>query len=193
MKPQLQVATFLPRGVSIELMSGMGFWLSSSIGEMFFKQCCCSVAQLTLCDHVDCSQASRSITISQSLRKLKSIESVMPPNHLMLCFPFLPPSVFLSIKVSSNESVLHIRWPKYWSLSFSISPFNEHSGLISFRIDWFVQGTFKSLLQHHSTKASILQYLAFFIVQLSHSHMTTGKIIALTRWTFVGKVNVSMF
>ena len=103
MKPQLQVATFLPRGVSIELMSGMGFWLSSSIGEMFFKQCCCSVAQLTLCDHVDCSQASRSITISQSLRKLKSIESVMPPNHLVLCCPLLLlPSVFPSIRVFSN-------------------------------------------------------------------------------------------
>ena len=132
-----------------------------------------------------------SFAISGSLLKLMSIESVMPSNHRHP-LPLLP-SVFPSIRVFSNELALHIRWPKYWSLSFSISPFNEHSGLISFRIDWFVQGTFKSLLQHHSTKASILQYLAFFIVQLSHPHMTTGKIIALTRWTFVGKVNVSMF
>ncbi|XDA72614.1 hypothetical protein R6Z07M_002884 [Ovis aries] len=122
-----------------------------------------------------------------------SIESVMPSNHLILCHPlFLLSSVFPSIRVFSNESVLHIRWPKYWSFSFSISPFNEYSGLLSFRIDWFnllaVQETLKSLLQHHSSKASILWHSAFFIVQLSYPYMTTGKTIALTRQTFVGKV-----
>ena len=121
------------------------------------------------------------------------IESVMPPNHLILCHPLvLPPSVFPSIRVFLNESVLHIRWPKYWSFSFNISPYSEYSGLISFRMDWLdllaVQGTLKSLLQHHSSKASILWHSAFFIVQLSHPYMTTGKTIALTRWTFVGKV-----
>ena len=121
-----------------------------------------------------------------------SIESVMPSNHLILCCPFLlPPSIFPSIWVFSNESALHIRWPKYWSFSFNISPSNEHPGLI-FRMDWLdlfaVQGTLKSLLQHHSSRALILQPSAFFIVQLSHPNMTTGKIIALTRWTFVGKV-----
>jgi len=125
-----------------------------------------------------------------------SIESVIPSNHLILCRPLLlSPSIFPSIRVFSNESVLHIRWPKYWSFSFNISPSNEHSGLISFRMDWLdllaVQGTLKSLLQHHSSKASILWHLAFFIVQLSHPYMTTGKTIALTRWTFVG--NVSAF
>ena len=123
-------------------------------------------------------QASLSITNSWSLLKLMSIESMMPSNHLILCCPlFLPPSIFPSIRVFSNESVLHIRWPKYWSFSFSISPSNEYSGLISFTIDWFdlaVQGTLKSLLQHHSSKASILWCSAFFIVQLSHPYMTTG-------------------
>ena len=142
-------------------------------------------------------QASMSITNSQSLLKLMSIESVMPCNHLILYRPFLlPPAIFPSIRVFSNESVLHIKWPNYWSFSFSISPSNEYSGLISFRIDWFnilpVQGTLKSLLQHHSSKASILWCSAFFIVQLSHPHMTTGKTIALTRQTFVGKV-MSLF
>ena len=122
-----------------------------------------------------------------------SIESVMPSNHLILCRPLLlPPSIFPSIRVFSNESVLHIKWPKYCSFSFSISPSNKYSGLISFRMDWLdllaVQGTLKSLLQHHSSKASILQCSAFFTVQLSHPYMTTGKTIALTRWTFVGKV-----
>ena len=116
----------------------------------------------------------------------------MPSRYLILCQPLLLPSIFPSIKVFSNDSVLRIRWPKYWSFSFSISPSNEYSGLISSRIDWFallvVQGTLKSLLQHHSSKASILQCSAFFAVQLSHPHMTTGKTIALTRWTFVGKV-----
>ena len=121
----------------------------------------------------------------------------MPSNHLILCFPLLfPPSIFPSIRVFSNESVLHIRWPKYWSFSFRISPSNEYSGLISFRIDWLdllaVQGTLKSLLQHHSSKALVLRHSAFFIVQLSHPYMTTGKTIALTRRTFVGKV-MSLF
>ena len=137
-------------------------------------------------------QASLSITNSQSLLKLMSIESVMPSNHLILCCPLLPPSIFPSIRVFSNESVLRIRWPKDWSFSFSISPSSEYLGLISFRMDWFdllvVQGTLKSLLQHHSSKTSILWCSAFFIIQLSHPFMTTGKTIALTRWTFVGKV-----
>ena len=140
-----------------------------------------SVAQSgpTLCDAMDCSsQASLSIANSRSLLKLMSIESVMPSNHLILCRPLrLPPSIFPSIRVSSNESALHIRWPKYWSFSFNISPSNKYSGLISFRMDWFdlpaVQGTLKSLLQHHSSKASILQHSAFFIIQLSHPYMTT--------------------
>ena len=126
-----------------------------------------------------------------------SIESVMPSNHLILCQPLLlPPSIFPSFRVFSNESVLRIRWPKYWSFSFNISPSNEYSGLISFRMDWLdllaVQGILKSLLQHHSSKASILQRSAFFMVQLSHPYMTTGETIALTRWTFVGKV-MSLF
>ena len=137
-------------------------------------------------------QASLSMTNSWSLLKLMSIESVMVSNHLILYRPLLlPPSVFPSIRVCSNESALHIRWPKYWCFSISIRPSNEHSGLISFRIDWLdlpaVQGTLKSLLQHHSSKASILWCSALFIVQLSHPYMTTGKTIALTRWTFFGK------
>ena len=137
-------------------------------------------------------QASLSITNSQSLLKLMFIESVMLSN-LILCRPLLlRPSIFPSIRVCSSESVLHIRWPKDWSFSFSISPSNEYSGLISFRIDWLdllaVQGTLKSLLQHHSSKASILQCSAFFMVQLSPPYVTTGKTIALTRWTFVSKV-----
>ena len=126
------------------------------------------------------------------------IELVMLSKYLILCHPLLlPPSIFPSIRVFSNESVLHIRWPKYWSFSLSISPSNEYSGLISFRMDWLdllaVQGTLKSLLQHHSSKASILWCSAFFIVQLSHPYMTTGKTIALTRWTFVGKVMSLLF
>ena len=136
---------------------------------------------------------SLSINYSWSLLELMSFESVMPSNHLILCCPLLlPPSIFPSIRVFSNESVLHIRWPKYWSFSFSISPSNEYSGLMSFRMDWLdllaVQGTLKSLLQHHTSKASILWCSAFFIVQLSYLHMTTGNTIALTRWIFVGKV-----
>ena len=127
-----------------------------------------------------------------------SIESVMTSNHLILCRPFLlPPSVFPTIRVFTNESALRMRWPKYWSFRFNISPSNEHSGLISFRMDWLdllaVQGTLKSLLQHHSSKASILQRSAVFIVQLSHPYMTTGKTIALTRRTFVGKVMSLLF
>ena len=143
-------------------------------------------------------QASLSITNSGSLLRLMSIESVMPSNHLILCCPLLlSPSIFPSIRVFSNESVLHIRWPKYQSLSFNISPSNEHLGLISFRIHGLdllaVQGTLKSLLQHHSSKASILRLSAFFIVQLSHPFMTTGRTIALTRWTLVGKVMSLLF
>ena len=140
-------------------------------------------------------QASLSITNSRSLLKLMSIESVMPSNHLILCCPLLLlPSVFPSIRVFYTESVLPIRWPKDWSFSFNISPSNEHPGLISFRLDLLaVQGTLKSLLQHHSSKASILQRSAFFIVQISYPYMTTGKIIALTRWTFVGKVMSLLF
>ena len=143
-------------------------------------------------------QAFLFITNSQSLLKLTSIESVMPSNHLVLCHPLLlPPSIFPSIRVFSNESVLCIRWPKYWSFSFSISNSNEYLGLISFRIDWFdllaVQGTLKRFLQHHSSKASILWRSAFFMVQLSHPYMTTGKTISLTRWTSVGKVTFLLF
>ena len=147
--------------------------------------------------------ASLSFIISQSLLKFMSIESVMPSNYLILCHPLLLlPSIFPSIRVFSNESALHIRWPKYGSFSFSISASNEYSGLISFRIDWFdllaVQRTLKSLLQHHSSKTSIFWPSAFFMVQLSHSYMTTGKTIALTIQTFVGKglylcTNVSAF
>ena len=143
-------------------------------------------------------QASLSITNSQSLLKLISNESVMPSSHLILCRPLLLlPSIFPSIRVLSNESVLHIRWPKYWSFSFSISPFNEHSRLISSRMDWLdllaVQGTLKGILQHHSSKASILQCSSFFMVQLSYPYKTTGKTISLTRWTFAGKVMSLLF
>jgi len=154
---------------------------------------CSSVAQScpTLCDPMNSAcQASPSITNSRRLPKLMSIELVMPSNHLILCHPLLLlPSIFPSIRVFSNESALHIRWPKYWSFSFNISPSNEHPGLISFRMDWLdllaVQETLKSLLQHHSSKSSILRRSAFFIVQLSHPYMITGKTITVTRWTFV--------
>ena len=143
-------------------------------------------------------QASLSITNSWSLPKPISIESVMSSSHLILCHPlFVLPPIPHSIRVFPNESVLHMRWPKYWSFSFSISPSKEHPALTSFRMDWLdlfaVQGTLKSLLQHHSSKASILQHSAFFTVQLSHPYMTTGKIIALTRRTFVGKVMSLLF
>ena len=138
-------------------------------------------------------QASLSITNSWSLLKLMSIKSVMPSNHLILCYPLLLlPSNFPSIRIFSKGSVLSIRWPKYWSFSFNISPSDEYSGLISFRVEWLdilaVQGTLKSLLHHHSSKSSILRCSAFFIVHLSHPYMTNGKTIALTRCTFVGKV-----
>ena len=141
-------------------------------------------------------QASLSFTISWSLLKLMFIESVMLSNHLVLCHPLLlMPSIFPSIRVFSNELSFRIRWSKYWSFSISIS--NEYSGLISFRIDWFdllaVQGTLKSLLQHYSSKASVLWHSAFFMIQLSHSYMTTGKTIVLARWTFVGKVISLLF
>ena len=143
-------------------------------------------------------QASLSIINCGSPPKLMSIEWVMPSNYLILCCLFLLlPSIFPSIRVFSNKSALCIRWPKYWSFSFNISPSNEHPGLIFFRMDWLdllaVQGTLKSLLQHHSSKASILQCSAFFIVQLSHPYMTTGKTIALIRWIFVGKVMSLLF
>ena len=143
-------------------------------------------------------QASLSITNSQSLPKLMSIELVMPSNHLILCCPLIIlPSIFPSIRVFSNESGLRIRWSKYWSFSFNISPSNEHPGLIFFRMDWLdllaVQGTLKSLIQHYSSKASILQPSTFFIVQLSHPYMTTEKTIALIRWTFVDKVMSLLF
>ena len=146
---------------------------------------------------VPTNQASLSITSSWSPPKPMSTELVMPFNHLILCRPLLRlPSIFPSIRVFSNESVLHIRWPKYWSFSFNISPSNEHSGLI-FRMDWMdllaVQGTLKSLLQHHSSKASIFRCSAFFIVQLSHPYMTTGKTIALARRTYVDKVMSLLF
>ena len=152
--------------------------------------CCCSVAKscLTLCNPVDCSMPGFPLFhCLLEFAQIHATESVMPSNHLILCCPlFLMPSIFPSIRVFFNKSVLHIRWPKYWSFSFSISPSNEYSGLISFRIDWFdllaVQGTLKCL-QHHSSKASIIQHTAFFLVQLLHPYMTTGKTIALIRRT----------
>ena len=166
----------------------------------------CSISSVQLLSHVRlfattqnaACQASLSIANSQSLLKLMSIELLMPSNHLIFCHPLLLlPSIFPSIRGFSNESILHLRWPKCWSFSFSMSPSNEYSGLIFFGMDWLdllaVQGTLKSLLQHHSSKASILRCSAFFIVQLSHPYMTTGKTIALTRWTFVGKVMSLLF
>ena len=162
--------------------------------------CCCSVTHIRLfvTPWTAAHLGFLSFTISQSLLKLMSIESMMPSNHLIFCHPLLfLPSIFPRIRVFSSESVLHIRWPKYQSFSFSISPSSEYSGLISFRIDWFyllaVQGTLKSLLQHHSSKASILWRSAFFMVQFSHPYMATGKIIALIIWTFVGKVISLLF
>ena len=174
-------------------------WITGvqQIVTQYYKSTISSVQSLS-CDRLFATQwtaahqASLPITNSQSLPKLMSIELVMPSYHLFLCCPvLLLPSVFPSIRVFSNESALHIRWPKYWSFSFKISPSNEHPGLISFKINWLdllaVQGTLKSLLQHNS-KASILRHSAFFTVQLSHPYMTTGKTIALTSRTFVGKV-----
>ena len=160
------------------------------ISSLYAKHCVSSVQSLSrvrlfAIPRTAVRQASLSITNSRSLLKLMSIELVMPSNHLILCHPLLlPPSIFPSIRVFSNESVLRIRWPKYWNFSFRIGPSNEHSGLISFRMDWLdllaVQGTLKSLLQHHSSKTSVLWCSAFFIVQLSHPYRTTGKTIALT-------------
>ena len=166
--------------------------------SMFSSLQTLSHVQLFVTPWTAASQASLSITLSVSLLKFMSIESVMPPNHLILCHPLLlPPSIFPSFGFFSNESVLHIRWPKYWSFSFSISPTNEYSGLISFRMDWLdlfaVQGTLKSLLYHHSSKALILWCSACFMVQISHPYMTTGKTISLSRWTFVGKVMSLLF
>ena len=157
-----------------------------------------SLSCVRLCNPMDARQASMSFAISQSLLKLMSIEQVKPSNHFILYGPLpLLPSIFPSIRVFSNESARHIRWSKYWSFSFSNSPSNEYSGLISFRIDWFdllaVQGTLKSLLQHHSSKVSILQHSAFFMVQLSYPYMTTGKTTALTISTFVSKVMSLLF
>ena len=156
----------------------------------------CSVAQSCPTPWTTARQTSLSTTNSRSPPRPMSIKVEMPPNHLILCHPLLLlPSIFPNVRVFLNESALHIRWPKYWSFSFNISPSNEHPVLISFRMDWLdllaVQGTLKSLLQHHSSKALILWCSAFFIVQLSHPYMTTGKTIALARWTFVG--NISAF
>ena len=157
----------------------------------------CSVVPDSATPWTAAPQASLSITNSWSPPKPMSIESVMPSNYLILCRPLLLPSIFPSIRAFSNKSALHIRWPKYWSFSFNISPSNEHPGLISCWMDWLdllaVQGTLKSLLQHHSSKASILRCSTFFIVQLSHPYMTTGKTMALTSWTFVGKVMSLLF
>ena len=173
---------------------GYSLWILKNTSQFSLVLQSC----LTLCDPMDCSTAG--LPVHHQLlefTQLISIELVMPSNHLILCCPLLLlPSVFPSIRVFSNESVLCIMWPKYWSFSFSISPSNEYSGPISFRVDWLdllaVQWTLKNLLQHHGSKPSILCHSAFFIVQLSHSYMATGKTIPLTRWTFVGKV-MSLF
>ena len=175
-------------------------------GACDFSQIVIKISSVQLLSHVRlfaslwtaACQASLAMPSSRSLPQLISIESVIPSNHHILCHPLLlPPSIFPSVRVFSNELALCIRWPKYWSFSFSVSPSNEYSGLISFRMDWFdllaVQGTLKSLLQHHCSKASVLQCSAFFMVQLSHPYMTTGKTIALTRWVFVGKVQLLNF
>ena len=161
--------------------------INTGINSVLFSSV--ALSYLTFYDPMNCSTPGLlSLTNSQSLPKLMSIELVTPSNHLMV---LLLPWIFPSIRVFSNESALCIRWPKYWSFSFNISPSKEHPGLISFRMDWLdllaVQGTLESLLQHHSSKASILWCSAFFTVQLSHPYMTTGKTIALTRWTFIGK------
>ena len=168
------------------------------ISQQRTVQFSCSVVSNFATPWTAAQQASLSITSSQSSLKLMSIELVMPSNHLILCHPLLlPPSIFPSIRVFSYESALRIRWPKYWSFSFVISSSNEHPGLISFRINWLdllaVQGTLKSLLQHHSSKASILWHSSVFTAQLSHPYMTTGKTIALTRQTFIGKVMSLLF
>ena len=173
-------------------------WREGNPSKLFSSVQLLSRVRLSVTPWIAAHQASLSITNSRSLLKLMSIEPVMPSNHLILCCPLLLlPSVFPCIRLFSSELILRIKWPKYWSFSFSISPSNEYSGLISFRIDWLdllaVQGTLKSLLQHHSSKASILQCSAFSVVQLSHSYTTTGKTRALTRWTFVSKVMPLLF
>ena len=175
----------------------IGYWKRNYPGQFSLVQSL-SCVWLFATPWITRSQASLSITISRGSLKLSSIESVMPSSHLILCHPlFLLPPIHPSIRVFSNESTLHMRWPKYWSFSFRIIHFKEHPGLISFRMDWLdllaVQGTLNSLLQHHSSKASILRRSAFFIVQLSHPYMTTGKTVALTRRTFVGKVMSLLF
>ena len=166
--------------------------LKDSIISLFVVVQALSCVQLFATPWTAAHESPLSFTISWNLLKFRSIESVMPSNHLILCRPLLLPSIFTSIGVFLNEPALHIRWPKYWNYSFSVCPSNEYSGLISFRTDRLdllaVQGTLKSLLQHHSLKASVLQCSAFFMVQLSLPHMTPGKTIALTRQTFVGKV-----
>ena len=185
---------FLKNMLHIKNLKNSGYTYMCSFQFSSVTQSC-----PTLCDPWTATrQASLSITNSRSLPILMSIESVMPSNNLILCHPLLLlPSIPPSIRVFSNGSALHIRWPNYWSFSFNISPSNEHSELISFRMDWLdllaVQGTLKSLLQHHSSKASILQCSALFIVQLSYPYMTTEKTIALTRWTFVDKVMFLLF
>ena len=171
---------------------------SSILGPQFSSVQSLSHVQLFATLYTAARQASLPITNSRSLLKLMSIESVMPSNHLIpYCPLLLLPSIFPSIRVFSNESVLHIRWPKHWSFSFNISPSNEYLGLISFRVDWFdllaIQGTLKTLLQHHSSKASILWHSAFFMVQFSHLYMTTGKATVLTIQTFVNKVMSQLF
>ena len=171
-------------------LSKVGIFLVNTTGN-YSVQFSHSVVSESATPWTTAHQASLFITNSQNLLKLMSTGSMMPSNHLILCRPLLLPSILPSIRVFSSESILPIRWPKYWSFSFSISPSNEYSGLISFRIDWLdllaVQRTLKSLLQHHSSKASILWYSTFFIVQLSLSYMATGKTIALTKQNFVGK------
>ena len=177
----------------------MAVSLNAALGDIQFSSVqSLSHVQLFVTPWTAARQVSLSFTISQSLLKLLSIDSMMPSNHLILCGPLLLlPSIFPNIRVFSNESALRIRWPKYWSFSFKISPSNEHPGLISFRMDWLdllaVQGTLKGLFQHHSSKASIFRRSAFFTVQLSHPYMTIGKTIALTRRTFVGKVMSLLF
>ena len=174
------------------------FNLSQDKGPQFSAVQLLSHVQLFATPWTAARHTFLSITNSWSLLKLMSIEMLIPSNHLTLCHPLLlPPSIFPSIRAFYKKSVLLIKWPKYWSFSFSISPSNEHSGLISFRMDWLdllsVQGTLTSLLQHHSSKTSILGHSAFFIVQISHTYMITGKTIALTRWTFVGKLTSLLF
>ena len=186
-----KIKIFFPCFLSLMVFVILVFTKLSSVQSL-------SRVQLFVTPCTAAHQASLFFTISQSFLKLMSIETMIPSNHLILCYPLLlPPSILPSIRVFSNESVFHIRWPKYWSFSFSISPPNEYSGLIFFRMDWLdilaVPGTLKSLLQHHSSKASVLQHSAFCMVQLSHPYMTTGKTIALTRWTFIGKVMSLLF